>query len=561
MKLLLFQRRQRRKTQDTRWMKIPIVLTSSILCLLSLLIVPSAHALSTLCEQILALPSVSTHYVQRVIDRANAALEHADSKPVNADFVEYLPAWTKSFFSSAVALIDTTHRLTLNTLSLEDHTACLTLDTMRLHCQIEKTLDSIQGSLSKGSWAAIAQKQVLLLFLDESMKHLQAGFADPNYAATGWGVRRIFDAPSYVVSTPAEGPLCPAHTDYFPVARSYGCALPILFPRKPYEPADAEYQGLLAITEQIDTNRLLGQDLAELERQIAALRSGVEPDPPTAPETPVHLTGYGCAMLPGFCSLDRTLRCAKSEICAAQSKGTCVLDTGYCERNTYHRCSADTDCSAQNLGACVLTPPPEALRFVLRGPFNVWENTLGLLQRYLNFKVQQGGSRLYRTSLQLESERPVGSPPRLNDPFSDMGRTAGRIVIRSWSRLQAAWEAAIFPRATDVSLALADASELRAPIAALTRLVRDDDGLESFITGMTYDFRLTCMFRPCRAKLEHILKINMADECFRYANNKFIDDLENIDNPEAIPGWQQCAMDACLRLPGLVLPAKCDSIP
>lgn len=559
-----------------------------------LIFLPSrALALSPSCEQLFAIDAeqrtaVASHYTKRVIDRAEAALTYADAQAIrNTDFGLYAADWAKNIFSGVVSLIDTSERLTRNTLGLSGQSACLSYDAFLIQCEMEKTIDSIQTSFALPSAMAIMRKQSLLMFLNERRRHLLAGALDPTYADTTWGQRAFFDPPEPVWCCPEsdtdnacvrvqetecsegggesfetreactnfgcrepeaeaendDGSLCPYHSDYLAPGNGFGCELSVLSEgdrRNAYEPVSAEFTAQQAATATVDAARAEAQRLDQLLRDIAIL-SGREP-PPAPAQAVDHRIGFGCLIPRGTCSLDPEYTCNRSSECEEEGLGECILQPGTCERNANVPCSEDNDCTEGNLGACILTPI-NPVTIPLRGTFSVGQDIVGLLRRFLDLRTLQGESRFFSSDLSLPSELSTGSAAlarQENATPVGMFVSGARSVARVWSALQGAAEARLFPRSADPALeAISATAGLRSAVSDLTHMSGDADEFRKFVGDLSLLERLRCIFRPCRMKLENIIKITASDACFPY-DDDFLDDTE--DDPR----WEKCVKDACL---------------
>lgn len=568
--------------------------------------VSSASALSPLCQTALSLPPVSSHYVAQVLDRSRKAIVAADALPASPTFGAIFPDWARSIYATAMARIDVTLRLTAHSLSFEDATPCLAFDTFLLQCEMDRTFDSLQASLTKGSWLAILRKQVLLEWLDDRFPFLLAGAKDSSVRDATWGERQFFDPPetawccpentpgnicanvdealclqgggtsfqtldactNYGCVAPAEeeepGPLCPYHTDYEPPTDRFGCGLPVLASRRGYPPIESEYLALERLMQKVNEARERGVELLRLQQEIEALsRREPLPDPPPS-DPPPHRAGFDCRDLPGSCSLDPDERCTSDDDCGVLALGACIPDIGFCELNANRLCSTDDQCAEENLGRCITDERALPVRHVLRGSWSLREDILRLLRRFLEYGTNLGASRQYIDDLKVIGEIPPNRQELQKeregaDPVQQGVRTSLRQLTRSWSRLQAAFEAAIYPRSTDVPLEMANVAQvLRQPVSRLARLSSERTGGRSFVTKYAYYILRSCIFRPCRTSLEHTLKITDADECFPYANGSFLKDTEED------PRWKKCVKDACLRgagVPDEELPAECEGIP
>ncbi|MBI5156227.1 hypothetical protein HZA45_03065, partial [Candidatus Peregrinibacteria bacterium] len=525
------------------------------------------------------------------------ALTYADAQATpNTDFGLYAADWAKSIFSGVVSLIDTTERLSRNTLGLSSQSACLSYDAFLLQCEMEKTIDAIQTSFALPSAMAIMRKQSLLMFLNERLRHLHAGALDPTYVDSTWGQRAFFDPPETVWCCPEsdtdnacvkiqedacgegggesfetreactnfgcrepeaeedtdDGSLCPYHSDYIAPGNGFGCDLSVLETgdrRNAYEPVGAEFTAQQAATANVNAARATADRLSQLLRDIEVLSGRDAPPVPAEPAD--HRIGFGCLLPRGYCEMDPDESCNNSSECEEEGLGSCVLHTGTCERNANVPCSDDDGCSEGHLGACMMTPI-NPVTIPLRGAFSVGQDITGLLRRFLDLRTLQGESRFFSSDLSLPSELSTesGAAARQQNA-TPLGTftSGGRAIARVWSALQGAAEARLFPRSSDPVLETISATRgLRTAVSDLTHMSGDSDALREFVGNFAFFERVQCIFRPCRQKLENVMKIAASDECFPYQND-FLDDTEEDEGLR----WKKCVKDACLIIPGVDL--------
>ncbi len=227
---------------------------------LPLLLLPTA-AWALDCEKISSgTAPISSHYVQKVLDRADGGLEYAREALENEDFFPfYLPAWARSIGGTMAKVIDSRQRLTGRVEDLNSTTACLRFDEILIECKMDETRRALDEQLERGSFYAIMQLQSLMTFLQERLAVLSTGSVDGSYADTSWEQKRLFDREE---PEPLKEPLCPFHSDYTPARMTgYGCDVSVLQSivsaagdgALPF--AEAEMQGLQKIQEEIDSFR------------------------------------------------------------------------------------------------------------------------------------------------------------------------------------------------------------------------------------------------------------------------------------------------------------------
>lgn len=500
---------------------------------LPLLLLPSA-AWALDCESISSGTSpISSHYVQKVLDRADEGLAYAEEALENEDFFPfYLPAWARSIGGTMAKVIDSRQRLTARAEDLNSATACLRFDEILIECKMDETRRALDEQLERGSFYAIMQLQSLMTFLQERLSALSSGAVDGSYEDVSWERQRLFDREE---PEPLEEPLCPFHSDYTPARMTgYGCDVSVLQSiisaagDGSLAFAEAEMEGLQKIEEQIDAFR----EIIPLLQEATGDGSGGGQF-----EKPEHQTVFGCAEEIGFCSYDDGLACSSDEFCASRDQGFCVKNTSQ----------------------------PTLPKRSIRGPFSYPADHLNLLTNFVQKRIDDGFSRSFPNEWMRAADIPAGDQEALDERERDSaligaGRALTRVYFQSISGLQGRREGAVFAEATDSQLEIADSlSDMRASIGELSRLASQKRGVRSFVVELAYFLRRTCAFRPCQKSLEQVIRIALQDDCFPYTNGQFLKDTEED------PRWKKCALAACIQVDDtdgqpLDLPDSCDDI-
>ncbi len=481
---------------------------------------------SVQCTTILGLESVS-EYTEEVLLRADEALTAAHDLETDTDF--RLFPWTREVRSSFAKLIDVHLRLTQQADDLKTNSACLRFDLAAIECKMDQVRNELSLQLDRGSYQAIMRLQKLLLFLNQRYAQLSSGALDPSYKDPSWSTPEIFDDPAADYTEP----MCPYNSDYAPPQQNgYGCDIDVLATRTAFTPLRTEYDALRIISDQLETYRAEAAEFLEVQKSIDELfhKTSALPDPP-APRT--HLRAFGCGWKGGLCSNDPTRHCQGSTDCGAGN--SCLFPNKVCENNTAMVCTEDIACltdAGANVGPCIEQTEKTAAATELRGPFSLRKKHLDLLMDFMAGRIQEGNNRLFKDSLKTVSEFDISQTAArenrsTDDPFTGSIRYATRTLYALWSRIQGQDEATIFPSATDPQLEVANTlTSLRDAVGDLARLTRmgGDRTLRGFVVKYAYFLRRSCVYRPCNASLNEILKIVFADECFPYADGSFLND-------------------------------------
>lgn len=378
-------------------------MTFSLLFLPALLFftAPAAQAAgSTQCAQVQDLEAVSTHYVQRVIQRADDGMAYARSAEISSDFDRYMPGWAKTIGSTWAGLLDSQIQRTFESQDLPHVTACQHFDTLLIDCKIEEVRQELHAQMERGSIGAISRLLDLLKFLNERRRYLHIGALDPTFNDPTWGNVYSFDDPEQVWCCPESIPgntcaaqaastcsagggmpfttlsqcvtwgcqqpegvpvndlptsgkadvMCPFDADYGPAFENgFGCDLETMQSRSAYAPLQAELEALSIIKQQVDEFRRTASGFLAVQRDIDELfgNASTTPEPPRARE---HKNAFGCGWTAGYCKKNDDKRCYSDSDCG-EGEGECDVPEKICEGNYALRCTKDQQCG--NSGPCI----------------------------------------------------------------------------------------------------------------------------------------------------------------------------------------------------------------
>lgn len=588
---------------------LPRALRPVALCALALcLAFPTrTRAASEVCDAIANIEPVSRHYVKKVLERADAGivqgLQDGQGDIVEGfDLLFVFDSYVQSVEQAWSQVIDARLRLQDASVGLKRDTACLRLDKLKIQCKMEEVGKELEETLKvhqAGMLAEIMDLSSVLQFLQQSETQLAIGAMDPMVTDVQWGRQFFFeentgdvvcgiheipgeeaedeegDAPAddgdegaesdtrcarmtaeqckdkgdafesfpacgaagfdvrdedLENATPEQLPMCPFDSDYLePVMRGYGC----------------------------DETAMEGKDgLQTLRREREALERLTRNSDEYAARQ--HKRAYGCGARLGLCSLDPQYRCAADSDCADRERGWCDFPPGRCSGNTLLGCYDDANCSTDNAGTCLTDLATAAVpRFTLFGPFSGKKDVWGLLRSFLDLSRRQGADRQFADELKTSAEfRPDQSAYReeVENDYVRMLTPAGswRQLAKEWSTRIGRERGFLFPIAVDPE-SDSEGTSLRKEARRLARLAHDrDKGLRRMLIDFAYFLRRSCIQRPCIQRLEQVMKIAFADECFPFTQGDFLADaaLDADGNPED-PRWKKCMRAACIELEGV----------
>lgn len=483
--------------------------------LLSLLPFSASAAESQLCNALKDLEPISSHYVKKVLERANKGLENVRGASQNPGFEQYLPSWARQIGGVTNSLIDSYLTINVAQTDLLDATACMRVDSILIDCKLKETHDELQAQLKKNSIWGIIQAEALLGFLRERKVHLVRGALNPNYEDPTWKEQWRFDTQSSSSSSASaigggsssassQG-MCPFDSDYAPPGNDgYGCDESLLQKISAYKQAETELKGLEALSQEVDKYKQLGKEFAELERQLNELHGNAS---------------------------------SASGVPEEQA------DEGHKE-----------------LSGCQDETPPDTLRLrSVRSPFSYKKNEIKILSDFVAKRAAEGIFREHSDALknpeEFEDEKKRERAENGNNPLIQLFRNAARQFFDTVNQFQGKNEGIMFSTAPDSTLEIANAlQDLRKSVGELSRIATQKEGLRSFVIRYAYFLRRSCIYRPCNNSLERILRTAYADECFPYTDGQFLQDSAGD------PRWKKCAEAACIEVEGAELPGRCKDI-
>jgi len=482
-----------------------------------LLPTPSRAADSAICNALKNVTPVSTHYVQKVLERANAGLAKAKGSEANPGLEIFYFSWAERIGAAANSLIDSYLTLTVAQRDLMNTTSCLHVDILLIDCKINETQKELQAQLGKKSILGIVRLEALLEFLLERKTPLVRRALNQNFENPTWETEKIFDkakTEEEKKNNPNPQPLCPFDSDYAPPASDgYGCDSSILAGISAYAPAREEMTALARLDEELKKYKGLATEFDALERDLNALYENNGPQETSAAE---EKKKQGHQELNG---------------CANKEK-----------------------------------PAPDNLRLrSVRSPFSYKKNDLAILTEFLGKRAAEGMFRLQEGALrnadEIEDTKAREDYEKNDNVFSQLIREAPRAFFQMINGEEDKKEGTAFDASPDSTIEIPHAlGDLRTSVSELSRLSGKDgekEGLRAFVIRFAYFLRRSCVFRPCNESLERIMRIAYADECFPYTDGDFVTQEKDETSD---PQWKKCAIEACIQLPDVTLPASCKDV-
>jgi hypothetical protein len=485
-------------------------------------------------DDLVGLPPVSQHYVQRTLDRVDAGLAQAAANTTMGGpvFDIFFGRWAGYAASATLSLVDTRTWVESQATDLQETTACLHLDIIILQSKIEKVRQQLHQALNNAEVGKVIFLQQIIRFLNDRILHLLRGARDPQYFDSGWGAQQPFDPPGTVWCCPARGlsgsmclsmdlgactatgglafitphgctargclmpqgedpyggRMCPFHSDYLALSSSgYGCDSTVLTATGVHLATQAEALALDAVLEERIKLLQLYQTSQDLLSALGGITGAIR-----EPEPLEHRTIAGCAQ----------------DIPEAQIAG------------------ADT-ALFRSIGAT---------SYSLRGPFSLEKNEPGILYRFAGVVRRWGGLRPQAEYIKQPGEFPPG-PLRDAAQQRFQGKDSLRrgaewflrLYFRWWNFYHGRHEARPVARGQDLELQLEQTTsgDLREATGRLIALTESHaSGLRGFGKKFAYFLRRSCVYRPCNRQLEQVLRILFSDRCFPYGKGWYFGDPE-----------------------------------
>jgi len=501
---------------------------------------------SATAQQLLTITPVG-QYTRLVIERAKKGITEAQAAQAGeANFGSKYFGWISQVTGAMLALVDTQLRLVEYERDLTQTTACMHLDLAIIEAKMEEVRCEARKAVSKGSSWGVLQLLSLQNFLNERYKHLILGATDPNYKDPDWQDWQIFDpnedawccpdrnsantcefikvedcrfkrsgvdyatldscstlckrpaAPSN--QPPARATICPFDTDYLPpTGAGYGCSVEILNSVVGYIPAQEERDALQDFTTERD-DFLTAENIANIkDAYVKMLNFQGRP-------IPEEIENFGASPTTDHL---RRLDCGANKMTEGPVANPTITDVPENLRNTW---------------------PEGAIGLATRGPFAYSEDTITILRAFFGLSQKWSLLRDFADYLEEPYELPAG-PARDKAILRDstllgFGRTIRQFVRSLITRVdqdQAGLESAIFPKAADGQLHLIEImTQLRPVMSSLSKsVINSQDGVRGFAKNYAYYLRRSCIFRSCSDRLEKIIKILLAPECFPYTSGEY----------------------------------------
>lgn len=416
--------------------------------------------------------------VNRILTRARAGIEYAQqtSQDPLVMFLGYeLPDWSRDLLQTILLPVDTSVQIVSRSTVQANQTTCFRTDLFLIEEMMSETRRALEAALAQANVGEILRLSDLFKFLQRQYEKLLRGGEDPNAKDDQWTIPREFDAHPEEIS--AEPPLCYFHSNYLPPNLSgYGCDT---------EALDTVLQKLQATTDpSYDTLKDLAtydrdamakvqatavryqsnaQAVSQLQDTINALVAGKNPDIPQAPPAREHRELLGC------------------------------LDAA----------------------------PEDLVFFTPRGNFSVEKNPQLIAERFRDLKMSQENDRPLPAWLQQD---PAGGT--VWSMALDSTKQSEIPPLTDFTGSQARGAASTFLASADPGLAIREAlGGLSKSVGALSRLSQSlEGGLRGFARDFGYFLLRTCIDRPGRDRLQKMLKILLAQECFPYTSGAYLSD-------------------------------------
>lgn len=528
------------------------------------------------CEALLGAPEPVSPYVKAVLKRVKDARDYAQSDDSGGGTFGSAILWAGS---AVLSTIDTQLRIVEQSKNLSQRTTCEEYDMLLLECTLEDIRSKINDALGGSKYVAAYRLQELYRFLNERIRNVLTGSRDPNFKDVAWEYREIFDPPKDVwccieeqdvcqkVSDerckkegleyasaqqcaatgckPAEDPgeeatdVCPFSSDYFPPGKDgFGCDAKVLEALKGYRRAETETKVLKELTDGVSAFRKQSKELVKLEDDINGLLGigSSSPPPDEEEEEPKHRSIEGCPV----------------EDCPPNGEpGNCNKGWKGCSgdgEDAGNYCQSDSDCSGGG-GCDVQKPPEDFVAWEVRGPFSAVRDERKLVSTFVTRRTQE--PRKFSKQLRFpgedeERQQPEEQQQQEEQPVEELGairdqKLRFRARFSLLSEAQGENEAILFAQGSDPVYQVADALEdLRKAGAPLMRIASEQSGLRQGVLRFAWFLRRSCTDRPCGQKLDQIMRIAQADDCFPYVSGNY--QSQTCEEPQ----WKKCYDEAKL---------------
>jgi len=503
------------------------------------------------------LPPISDHFTRKVLERAQASIERAESFGQVFDPDTGYLNWLEKAFSTMARIIDAKHHLIQRARDLRENTACLHIDLFLLEAMMERVRCKLQFAFEQKRFNTILELEKLMVFLENHYEELILGARDNAYEDSRWFQHHSFDVPpTWCLRGGACEPLwfeectgeaygtmedcmeegggnewtmCPFHSDYLPptVAGSggiiigYGCDLETL---KKYERRSfnlsrlntsikAEYDALKELIELrdafINSSSGLKEDTINLDTWMGREPpQGMEYWGRTKEDDREHYMRLGCSSVDG--------------------KEIHVPPKLPPDPDELDELKKDEEVDFSDYW------PPKwpggAAKWENRGPFSLEKADVRLLREYQNLREEWGRKRpiYYALSVELEPFEllsiSVFSLFEMN-PLDWFQELIARRPLKKWDIYQERITSASVTQGSDTQLEFYKTLRpIQEAVSEFTQYAGELDassgkgGIRNFARGLTYFLRRSCLNRPCNERLECLLIMTLNDKCFPYTS-------------------------------------------
>lgn len=360
--------------------------------------------------------------------------------------------------------------------SLQTITSCQRIDLFLLEELMEEIRTNIKTALTRHNLTALLRLTTLAQFLNERYANLANFGTDPLSDDAGWGKKQIFDAVDFTEDTTAQ---CNFTTDYLPpvfTAARYGC----------------DEQALSAALDKLST-------LPDQTR-AAALQSTI--------------------------MLERN---ALGSMEGAVTRAAVVADNLRNVQRILDNVQGRTPLPAQEplagdgthqvIAGCYGELPAGVWLRAKTGPFSLDPDNNRILTAFRAQRRVEGSRRAIPAFLQ---RRDSG----FETPDVIAMQMQGSNSLDIEGRQQGENEAEIFAAGIDPLLTMNQTlSQFSLAVGRLGSLATDmDGGVRGFVRDFTRWLAASCQNRPCKNRLDAVLKVIYADECFPFTSGQFLTD-------------------------------------
>jgi len=502
------------------------------ICALLLSLLPTSVEAITV-DTIVAIPPVSQHYVQRVLDRANAGIAQAGTMttPGGPIYDMFKPWWIFYATSAMLSTVDTRLQITAMQRDLLEATPCLHLDVIILQSKIEKVRQEMHTALDNKEPFRVVLLQHVLRFLNQRVERLLKGGRDPLYEDDGWAKKQRFDPPNPAWCCPEgiPGNTCTFTDDKLCLdaggtpfttprgCQEYGCTLP---------PSQNPLQGKLCPFH----SNYLPPSIAGYGCDLQAMPSAASGHPPTAAE--MSALADLITKRDEFVTQAQSFRPLLEEIDAMTGTTSDYSSLGSGLSRTHkevYGCLENIPL-AQQIGATSLLQTIHTGAAEKRGPFSIPKNEPWLMVRLAELTQHWGERRPQAKEIRYPPEFPPG--PERNaatqredkkHPILKARDWIVRTIFLSWNKYHGKKEAEPLAKSQDNILQIRESDpgmgRVTERFAALVR--SHTSGLRSFGKGFAYYLRRSCIYRPCNARLDQVLRILFENSCFPYVSGSY----------------------------------------